>query len=434
MAIALDNAYNYYVSTYGQSLTPSRYDTHKKSDLRNVYNSMLKLNKDAPLYKIANPNQAQRFAIDMKESSRQIQNVLSSISEDFDDGEDEGSFKKRIAYSSDESKVVVNYINEDDDESQVDDFEIDVRRLARPQINTGAFLNNKELSLPTGEYSFDLSANQTVFEFQFTVRPEDTNFSINSRLAQLVNSANLGLTAAVVENGQDQSALKIVSQQTGLMPNEDSLFSIRPNLSKNSALAMRTLHLDNVTQEAANSTFLLNGTEHSSYSNSFTINKAFELSLLGTTDEPVTVGFKSDTEAIAENVRKMTDAYNSMVSVAQKYSGINIPMNKLSNLIEGIRSRYEDELLPIGLEMDDTGAVTIDKALLTEASEPSNWSDTNSRLDSFKNTISRLAWRTSLDPMDFVDKKICAYKNPGHNYNAPYATSRYAGMLFDATR
>ena len=54
MAIALDNAYNYYVSTYGQSLTPSRYDTHKKSDLRNVYNSMLKLNKDAPLYKIAN--------------------------------------------------------------------------------------------------------------------------------------------------------------------------------------------------------------------------------------------------------------------------------------------------------------------------------------------------------------------------------------------
>ena len=45
----IDNAYAYYISTYAQK-TVSRYDSHKKSELRKVYNKIVKINKDSPLY------------------------------------------------------------------------------------------------------------------------------------------------------------------------------------------------------------------------------------------------------------------------------------------------------------------------------------------------------------------------------------------------
>ena len=47
----IDSVYNYYLTTYGSS-NVSRYDAHKKSQLRDVYNRMVKLNKESPLYKI----------------------------------------------------------------------------------------------------------------------------------------------------------------------------------------------------------------------------------------------------------------------------------------------------------------------------------------------------------------------------------------------
>ena len=44
----IDSAYQYYLSTYAGS-GMSRYDTHKKSQLRAVYNNIVKVNKDSPL-------------------------------------------------------------------------------------------------------------------------------------------------------------------------------------------------------------------------------------------------------------------------------------------------------------------------------------------------------------------------------------------------
>ena len=46
--IALNNVYNYYMTTYAPR-SSSRYDTHKKSELRNIYNTIVKINKESPL-------------------------------------------------------------------------------------------------------------------------------------------------------------------------------------------------------------------------------------------------------------------------------------------------------------------------------------------------------------------------------------------------
>ena len=46
----MNTVYNHYLTTYAPKKTSSQYDTREKSELRSIYNSMVKLNKDAPLY------------------------------------------------------------------------------------------------------------------------------------------------------------------------------------------------------------------------------------------------------------------------------------------------------------------------------------------------------------------------------------------------
>lgn len=43
----IDSAYAYYASTYANKEV-SRYDSHKKSDLRKIYNRIIKTNKESP--------------------------------------------------------------------------------------------------------------------------------------------------------------------------------------------------------------------------------------------------------------------------------------------------------------------------------------------------------------------------------------------------
>ena len=69
----IDSAYQYYLSTYAGS-GMSRYDTHKKSQLRAVYNNIVKVNKDSPLYKINFTRDTGRFAIDIL--SQRFQTML----------------------------------------------------------------------------------------------------------------------------------------------------------------------------------------------------------------------------------------------------------------------------------------------------------------------------------------------------------------------
>ena len=52
-------------------------------------------------------------------------------------------------------------------------------------------------------------------------------------------------------------------------------------------------------------------------------------------------------------------------------------------------------------------------------------------LKSFSSTLLRKSDQVALNPMDYVEKVMVAYKNPGHNFINPYVTSAYTGMMFD---
>ena len=234
---AIDTVYNYYLSTYANS-TVSRYDSHKKSELRDIYNKIVKTNQESPLYKIQESGDVTKFAIDVKESARQIKNVISSLSTD--DSGIESAFSKKVATSSNEEVVTAKYIGSGKESETMNDFEIEVRQLATPQINTGNFLPNSGRDIAVGSYSFDLNTPSASYEFQYNVNEGETNKDILDKLARLVNNADIGLKAEVLSNDKAESALNLYSTQTGLSNDETSLFEIIPEGTTGSYAAMRT--------------------------------------------------------------------------------------------------------------------------------------------------------------------------------------------------
>lgn len=427
----IDNAYNYYMSVYANKEV-SRYDCHKKSDLRKIYNSIVKANKESPLYKIPNLEDAKKFAIDVKEHAKSIQNVVASLSDRY--GSFEDSFRKKVAVSSDEEQVSVKYVGDGTEENSSEEFTIAVEKLASPQINTGNFLMDEEMNFTPGSYSFDLNTNASSFELQYNVNSGETNRDIINKLHKLISTSNLGISSEIIEDGNGASALRLLSNQTGLSDNEEYLFSIKPATSSGSIEAMNVLGINQVSSLAENSSFLVNGVSHSALSNTFTINDAFELSLEGLSKDGTVanVSFKSDNEAIADNIQTLVDSFNGILNTAEDYTNSSVGKgNKLIADISACSRSHKSDLESIGLMVAINGTISIDREKLTAAIDPSRADKTFDTLNSFKNAVGKKAENASIDPMNYVNKIIVTYKNPGHNFPAPYISSIYSGMMLD---
>lgn len=430
-------AYNQLNAMYGISMgTSNKYDAHKKSELRSTYNSIVKSNKESPLYKIKGGANVQKFAIDIKEQAHTIKNVVASLSEN---GEGiESAFEKRIATSNAPDVVTAEYVGSDDSviTPQNAGFSLEVQQLATPQVNNGHFLRRAGHDFKTGSYGFDLNTNTTSYEFQFNVNEDDTNEEVLNKLRKLINNANIGLQAELISDERGTSkALQIESRQTGLSGGEDYLFQIAAHDNGGSQDAMKLLGIDTISSPAENSSFLLNGTRHSSYSNTFTVNNMFSVTLNGVSQPGQTalVGFKPSADAVADNIERLVAAYNGIVNTANQYADAQESSGNLLRDVSKIVNRFADDFSQIGLNVEEDSSLSIDRETLTDAISTGDISHTFDVLNKFRDALGRKADQASIDPMNYVSKVIVAYKhpNPDKNFATPYITSMYSGMMVD---
>ena len=176
----IDTAYNYFMTTYGDNIG-SRYESHKKSELRDTYNRIVKTNKDSPLYKIKDTEDIGQFAIDIKEHANSMALSVSNLNSAGDDIS--AVLEKRVASSSDPDSVDVLYVGDGD--SDAEEFTIEVSSLAEPQVNTGNFLAAAGHDFEEGQYSFDLDIRNHSYEFQFNVNKGVTNQTVQNKIACL---------------------------------------------------------------------------------------------------------------------------------------------------------------------------------------------------------------------------------------------------------
>lgn len=426
-----NNVYNYYLSACVPK-NAGKYDAHKRSELRSIYNSIIKLNKESPLYMLANRRTSAQFAIQLKENARGLHMELASLGGNLDSRD---LLERKVAYSSNEDLATAKFIGDPTAPADVKTLHMEVQSLAATQVNLGNFLkNDSPAALPPDSYSFDININDMNYEFQFTIRSGETNRNILNRLGRLINNSGIGLKAEVIDGEDSTSSLRIESEATGLKPDKASLFSVSDdNTSKTSGM-VDYLGLDYVSREASNARFTLNGAPRESYSNTFTLDKIYEIRLHGVSAEEnsmVEIGLKSDYEALADNVAMLAGSYNSFLGAVDNFKSLQSSSGKLKGEMAGIASLYKDSLLDIGLNVQDDGSINVNREELSSAIHSSNADDKFQVIKNFTQQIFRKTSQISLNPMRYVDKTVVAYKNPGHNFAAPYLSSNYTGMLFN---
>ncbi|MBO5341283.1 MAG: flagellar filament capping protein FliD [Lachnospiraceae bacterium] len=427
---ALSNIYNHYLTTYAPK-SATRYDAHKKSDLRDVYNSIVKLNKESPLSIVDTSEAAQKYVVGIKENARELRNTITSLS-----GSDETELlNRKIAYSSDASVVDAKFIGDISVQDENESLELGVEQLAQSQINTGNYLRKEAMAMPSGTYSFDISINNTAYEFQFNINPGDTNFDLQNKLSRLINNANVGIKAEVKEYDNSHAALSLESTATGIDLGHATIFDITDdNTSKHSGI-VDYLGLNEVSRHPQNAVFTLNGDKRVSYTNHFTVEGKYELNLQGlpaTQGETVTIGLKPDTESLTENIHRFIGGYNDFIKAAQEYRNSQPKSSQLIREMSRISGLYNNELGSLGISLDESGIIQVDDSVLKAGIDENGAKESLNGIKRFANAVLNKTNAISLNPMDYVNKTIVAYKNPGKNYAPAYITSQYSGMMFNS--
>lgn len=427
----INSVYNYYAAQYGHR-EYSKYDTHSKAQLKSTFGRLQKINSQTPSYKIDFSDAALKYAIDLKENARE----LSQIADELSDESTDSITYKRSATSSSPQVIDAEYIGD----SCVQDYEpleVTVSQLACPQTNTGNFLQPNSKPFAAGEYSFDLQVQDLTYQFEFDVNATDTVTDTQQKIARLINQADIGLNAQLLTDGLGNSAISITSDATGIRGISPTIFHIQSlnssDASDSNTELVSTLGLDRVTQYPANAVYSVNGTTATSVSNEVTIDNNYVLTFFDTTGKaPVTISMNTDTDAIADSIGELIGGYNNLISVTANDANEHFEGNeKLKKDFAGIAKSYNHLLNENGLSVTDNGTIAVDRDAIISAADNGTLGDIFSGLNAFKQAVQKKAEDISLNPMDYVNNKIIAYKNPLRPTNDPYNLSAYTGMIFD---
>ena len=428
---AITTVYNHFLTTYAPKGTNTKYDTHKKSELRGVYNSIVKMNKDTPLFLLDTSPKTQEYAVGLKENARSLKNVISSLSLNDSDS----LLDQKAVLSSDDNIVSASYIGGSElDPDSIPSLEISVKELAASQVNRGNFLDPNTMDLPKGTYSFDIHSRDMDYEFQFNINDGDTNRTIEEKLARLITKSNIGVKADVLEDNEGKIALNIESDETGVRGDRETSFDISDDKTSKTSGTVDYFGIGNVFRYPRNSQFELNGELRSTFSNHFSVEKMFELNLNGVSneEETVSIGLKTDVESVTDNINNLVEGYNTFMNRINSYVDSQPYSRKLIGEMNKISDLYSDGLDSVGLSFNSDGTIVVDRNALANTARSENAMEKFSSIKKFTGSILNKINQVSLDPMEYTQKTVVAYKNPGHGFATPYVTSNYSGMMFSS--
>lgn len=476
----IGSVYDYYLTTYA-SRPATKSDTHKKSELRSVYNNIVKISKKSPLYKVSVSENIQKFAIDLKENARTLSTDANNLFEKSLESE------KSQKYVSDNENVVqvktldtsndintndtnandininntntndinindtnidltvssnTGITNPDPDSDNISDtksvntafashYNIEVLNLATPQINTSDYLNNDDLDIPKGAHSFEVNVGDSAYEFRFNATKDDTNKTVLEKLSRLINRSNIGLTSKMLYSGNN-SALEITSNATGLGFTPE-IFSIAPGENSPYDKVVSKLGLNNVSSYPTNANFLLNGMEKTTSSNTFTIGKSLEITLNGISKkgQATSISLNDDLDSVISSINDMISSYNNLLDLSNNSNEGSDDAAILNKEIHKTTRQYASNLENIGITITENGKMTFDEALFIQTANEDDLDKSLASLNSFRQAIVSRADEISINPMKYVDKVMISYPNPVHSFANPYMTSIYTGMMFN---
>ena len=76
----ISNVYSYYLSHYGNKYN-SKYESHTKAQLKTMSGKVMKINSQTPAYKLDTSEDAQKYAIDLKENARELVIIANDLTD-----------------------------------------------------------------------------------------------------------------------------------------------------------------------------------------------------------------------------------------------------------------------------------------------------------------------------------------------------------------
>ena len=424
--ISINEAYNHFATTY-VAKENANVDKHKKSDLQNVYKSIAKINRESPLHVLKQDDNAQAEAVGIKEHARALKSELEAIG-----SESEEALGKKAAISSDPDKVMVEYVGTPEDTAP--EFLLEVDHLATNQINAGHFLPEEEVELPKGNYAFNVTANGHEYEFQYSIKEGNTNKDIQAKLSRLINKAGIGLVAGLQEDAEGKSTIIIGSSDTGVKAGKNLRFEISESTASENGPNVSYFGLNLIAQEPSNAHFYINGNEHSSSSNRFTVGNQFDLTLKDVTEPgvPVTIGVENENDALIENIHSLINGYNTFVDSVSNVNNAGFKSSRLIAETVALAEQHLGQVSQYGIALNGEGRIEYESQRLRENFGTGATKETLRPLQEFAKALSDKADEISIDPMKYVERPVFNYKDPHCSDNAsPYITSEYSGMMFN---
>ncbi|MBR5422059.1 MAG: hypothetical protein IK115_13020 [Lachnospiraceae bacterium] len=425
----LSNVYNYYQADLLPRSSSNRFDSHKKKDLQDIYKTIVKLSKDEPVFLMDRSKEVEEYTIHMKESALRFRNELGSIG-----GLEDKLFDQKVAYSSaPDLAEVTGSRGQESGNAEMEPLTMQVRQLATPQENIGAYLPEEELGIEPGAYSFDVATQGSNYELQFTISEGDTNRNIQDRLARLINNFKLGLSAGVEEDGRGSSALVIRSKAVGDKSDRGGHFSISDEETSQLSGIVDYLGIRKADSQGTDAVYSVNGEYHTAHTNDVKLPGGFNVKLKAAAPgRDFQVGFKPDLESMKDNIISLAGSYNNFIRATAEFADRQPRTNLLVNEMKNNSAYYTRSLERIGVKQAEDGTISVDEEKLSEVLKGGEAEEELDTIKDFSKFAMRKAQKVQLNPMDYVDKRIVAYKDPTQpHYANPYVTSAYSGMLFN---
>ena len=411
-------------------MRPNRYDTHKKSELQNVYRDIMRLTSEQPLYKVTFDESAQEYTLGIKDAALSLSSMIKELNTE----ETTSVFKNRVLVSDQPDAVDVSVLEGSSLPDESLPLSVEVSSLSSPQENHGTFVPAGESALVSGQYNFTIGIEENIYSFQFNVGNGASNLELQKKLADFINKTSIGLRTRIVREPETgNSRLDLIAITAGA---SDGIASFRPadvRFPKDASHGIIThFGLDNIAKAPENTRFTINGTPKEVRGHSYLYNNSLVLSLKKTTETPVSIGKVADQEPIMEKLRGFVDKYNSVFDFVKQQQPDNHRAKKLLYELGATMRQFSSELSTCGLTVSKDGLLFTDEKKMYTAAGNGSVEKLFAEDGKFSVAMVKKLSDIALNPMEYLNKTIVTYPNVTAKKTLnPYVSSVYCGLLYN---
>ena len=303
----------------------------------------------------------------------------------------------------------------------VSDMSINIDQLASGQVNKGAALTANANAGGFAMYEFSIESGDKTHQFTVVATDQDTNKTLQDKIAAAINAKGIGINATVEHNTQNNtSTLSIQTKDTG----SGAAFSIQDLYGD----AIGATGASTVLQQAQDAIYRVNnGEQQTSKSNTIDLGGGIMATMKEASADTIEVSMKADGSAALGALNTLVNSYNDLVTAA-KGSGSDKAL-QLNYQLARTFNTYSTSLARLGITMDSGGKLSLNEDKVKTAAETKElqqfFSQDRYSNYGFANRLYNLASDINSNPMKYTDLTSLGLFNYNNNPYSPAQMMRY---------